>query len=313
MNQSFSEIMDSAIKRCEGMYIADISSKHCFNLIYPFTTENISGYINEFNLVNKSLLTVGSSGDQVINAILHGCKDITVVDINPYTRFYYYLKIAGILSLDIDEFLSFFRFKDYPNVFKDNKFVFNESTYNKLSHLLRLLDYESYLFWEELFCNFKRKDIRDNLFSRDEDRTYVITSCNPYLQSKVSYKEVKSKLKHITPTFIHGDLFKLNIYKKFDNIWLSNIASYLSADEIKTLIDKYAHSLGDKGNLLISYLYKTTKDSKYQEEWSPIYNLENIYRILKEYSPNLISFKGIDGLKFNSSKMKDSVLIYQKK
>ena len=39
-----------------------------FKLIYKFTTENISGYIKEFDFKNKSLLTVGSSGDQVINA-----------------------------------------------------------------------------------------------------------------------------------------------------------------------------------------------------------------------------------------------------
>lgn len=46
--------------------------------IYPFTTENIAGYINEFELKDKSLLTVGSSGDQVINAALYDCQDITL-------------------------------------------------------------------------------------------------------------------------------------------------------------------------------------------------------------------------------------------
>ena len=34
-----------------------------FKLIYKFTTENISGYIKEFDFKKKSLLTVGSSVD----------------------------------------------------------------------------------------------------------------------------------------------------------------------------------------------------------------------------------------------------------
>ena len=40
-----------------------------FYSIYPFTTENISGYIDCFDLDKHNLLTVGSSTDQVLNAI----------------------------------------------------------------------------------------------------------------------------------------------------------------------------------------------------------------------------------------------------
>ena len=57
------------------------------DLIYKFTTENISGYIKEFNLKNRSLLTVGSSGDQAINANFYGCNYVTVVDLNRYTKY----------------------------------------------------------------------------------------------------------------------------------------------------------------------------------------------------------------------------------
>ena len=104
--------------------------------IYPFTTENIAGYIDNFDLKDKSLLTVGSSGDQVLNAILKCCRDITVIDINPYTKFYYYLKVAGILNFNLNEFKSFFRYKEYPNVFVDNEKVFSLDLYQKLKDLL---------------------------------------------------------------------------------------------------------------------------------------------------------------------------------
>ena len=48
--------------------------------LYPFTTENIDGYLDLFDLKDKSLLTVGSSGDQVINALVMGCEDVTLYD-----------------------------------------------------------------------------------------------------------------------------------------------------------------------------------------------------------------------------------------
>ena len=76
-----------------------------FSKIYPFTTENIDGYMPYFKLKDRSLLTVGSSGDQVINAIFAGCKDITVIDICPFTKEYYELKKAALLSLSREEFM----------------------------------------------------------------------------------------------------------------------------------------------------------------------------------------------------------------
>lgn len=305
--------MDFAIKHCEGIYVDDGANKNNFYLIYPFTTENISGYINEFDLIDKSLLTVGSSGDQAINAILFGCKNITVLDINPYTKFYYYLKIASILCLNLEEFMSFFKYKDYPNVFKDNKNVFNKNSYNKLKSTLRLLDYESYLFWDELFNSFNHVDIRNNLFSQDEDRTNVIIGCNPYLQSEILYESLRNKLKNIIPTFLNDDLFKIDLKSKYDNIWLSNIGTYLSRDNIKLMTEKMSQLLNLEGNLLISYLYNTTIDTKYKEGWSIIYDLKKIFNYLSEYNPFLISFMGVDGIKFQDDNIKDSVLVYHKR
>ena len=42
--------------------------------------------ITNLNLKNKSVLTVGSSGDQALNAILSGAKDITIIDANIFTK-----------------------------------------------------------------------------------------------------------------------------------------------------------------------------------------------------------------------------------
>lgn len=315
MINNFNIILNCAIKQAENYHLDTEAAEKGFGRIYPFTTENISGYINLFNLKDKSLLTVGSSGDQAINAILNDCKDITILDINPYTKFYYFLKIACILELEIPELLHFLRYKDYPKVFKDNDDVFNIQTFNKIKPTLRLLNYESYLFLDELFQSYPLDEIRLNLFEQDEYNTKIITKCNPYLQSNLLYSETKEKIKNVEITFINGDIFKTELNQTYDNIWLSNIGTHISLHELKTIVDKITNYLNVNGKLLISYLYETTKDTKYQNNWQEIYNLEKTYDIFEEYNLELKTFTGITNFQANidSNWRNDSVLIYTKK
>ena len=136
--ENFEKLLCSASKKCEGYY-DEYCAKNLMNIfmnIYPFTTENIAGYIDNFDLKDKSLLTVGSSGDQALNAILKGCRDITVIDINPYTKYYYYLKAAGVLSFKEEEFLSFFRYIGYPKYYKQNRKAFSKKQYNYMKGVL---------------------------------------------------------------------------------------------------------------------------------------------------------------------------------
>ena len=109
-----------------------------YSRIYTFTTENINGYIKYFNLKNKSLLTVGLSGDQLLNAYYYGARDITLFDINPYAKYYVYLKVAAILSLTYDEFQSFFFKYGLDN--NSNRDVFSPNLFNKMKSILKELD-----------------------------------------------------------------------------------------------------------------------------------------------------------------------------
>ena len=313
MNKELEEALYTAKERCEDNIILDESSMNGFEEIYPFTTENIAGYIDYFDLQDKSLLTVGSSGDQIINAAFKGAKDITLLDINPYAKYYYYLKAAGILELNLTDFNEFFRYNDYPKVFKYNKKVFDKASYKKLKSTLKSLDNDSYLFWDELFDMYQPDHIRFSLFSNDEYGTSVLGKSNLYLKSENTYDETKTKLKELRPEFINEDIFKSNLTKNYDNIWLSNIACYLYQDKIKGMTDKFADKLAVDGKLLISYLYSIDMNTEYDDDWSPIYDLKNDLELLKEYSPIFHFFKGVNGIKHNDDDIKDSVLIYQKK
>ena len=157
--ESLENNLYKATSICDGKfrYISE------FSRIYPFTTENVSGYIDLFDFNNKSLLTVGSSGDQILNAFYNGARDITLYDINEYAKYYVYLKIAGILSLSYEEFQMFF-LKHYSSPFEDNKLMFSKELFEKIKDNLRLLDYESYLFFDELISLYDGKKIRSRLF-----------------------------------------------------------------------------------------------------------------------------------------------------
>ena len=288
-----------------------ISEFKTFFQPYPFTTENISGYIKLFDLKDKSLLTVGSSGDQAINAILRGCEDITVMDINPFAKYYFYLKKAAILSLNYKEFCEFFCYK-YYNGIKCNPQVFNLKSYNKLKEILRNLDEESFLFWDTLFTKCKGKNIRRTLFKCDEVGLRVLKKVDPYLKNRLLYNKTKSKIANINPKFIKGDIFKIKLHRTYDNIFLSNIGTYNTQQKLKDLIDVLSMNLNDEGKLLICYLYNTFKDTKYYNKWPEIYDLDKLYKLFAEYITDFKSFKGICDIMFSDRSVKDSVVVYQK-
>lgn len=307
MDNYFETILLESILKTEGYYINKL--RNGFSKLYPFTTENINGYINQFKLKNKSLLTIGSSADQLINAILSDCKDITLLDICPFTKFYFYLKASAIKTLEYNDFFKFFCYKDYPKFCKDNKETFNLESFNLLKPTLRLLDYESYLFWDELLTPYQGIDIRKELFSQDEYMVKNLQHINPYLTNQNQFYITKEKITKVTPTFIIDNIFDINLTRNYDNIWLSNLAAYHPLTETKNLIDKLLPHLNNNGKILLAYLYKTVNSTKYQEDWSEIYNLDKVLEIFKDNYLELISFEGIR----KNIDDKDSILLYKKK
>ena len=312
MNNYFENVLANAILKCEGVYVPDDKYRQGFSLIYPFTTENISGYINEFDLDNKSLLTVGSSGDQVINAAMANCTDQTVIDICPYTKYYFYLKKAMIMSLSLKDFMDFFCYKDYPKFCHDNKKVFDRDMFDEIKPLLRVLDYESYLFWDELFANYKGETVRKSLLSSDEDRSFVLQGMNTYMRDEDSFNEAKVKIRSINPKFICEDIFSVNLNRKYDNIFLSNIGLYCGIEKLHLLTQKLDEFLDDK--MILSYLYQTEEHTKYKKDWSEIYNLKKLRNVLGPYISSFHTFCGVRGILFEDEKYdRDSVLIYEKR
>jgi S-adenosylmethionine:diacylglycerol 3-amino-3-carboxypropyl transferase len=288
-----------------------------FSKLYPFTTENIQGYLKGINLKNKSMLTVGSSADQILNSILYDCKEITCADINPFVKYYFAFKKAAILSLDYKEFLNFFCYKDYPRFCVDNQKAFSIKTYYKVS---QHLDKKSRIFWDSLYLEFYGEEIRNKMFSHDEDRHFVLKQLNAYLNPE-SYNQLKNKIKSANVKFLTCDIKNLEEHtnEKFDYMFLSNISNYLESmyetehiKNYKTLVNKLSKNLNSGGEIMIGYLYETDKDTVYKMHWAPIYNLEKVFNTFGENNVNLKSFTGVNGYLSENEKIKDSAVFYKK-
>ncbi len=285
-----------------------------FSRIYSFTTENIAGYIDYFDLNNKKLLTIGSSGDQILNAFYNGARDITLFDINEYAKYYVYLKISAISSLSYQEFILFF-FRHNHHPFKKNKYMFSQEIFNKIKNNLRQFDYESYLFFDELFSLYSPDKIRDELFNDDEDRTVVIKGMNKYLQDEQSYNKIKAIIKEIHFEYQWGDIFEDNINGNFDNIFLSNLCSITSLENLKTLLQKLdKNNLNSKGSVLFGYLWNISFNSKnYQNNWKDIYKIPIVKEFFKDYISQYYPIIGPRDILRKEDTKSDLILVYRKK
>ena len=235
------------------------------------------------------------------------------MDICPYTKYYFYLKKAAIMTFDYEEFLVFFCYNDFPKFCRKNKLVFEKSKYEKLKSILRLLDFESFLFWDELFSLYASLTIRKELFDSDEDRSTVLKSMNMYMSDKIYFDKVKKSIRNVNPEFIIGDIFNTKIDGFYDNIWLSNIGKYYEVEEFKILIDKMVNNLNENGKILICYLYNTTINNRYEKGWANIYNLSKVYSLLGNYITLMESFCGVKGIMYeDEERAKDSILVYKK-
>ena len=307
MKNDLNEAYLTAIKFCEKK---GISSR--FAQLYPFTTENIMGYIDEFYLKGKSLLTIGSSCDQAINALMVGCEDVTILDICPFTKFYFYLKKAGLLEFSYEEFQNYFCYKDFPKTFQDNQDVLNRDLFYKLRVTLKSLDYASYDFWNDLYrCN-KPISIRERIFSFDEEKICVLKQMNLYLKDEANFSECKKKIEYFDPKIVNNDIFEVEFNRKFDNIWLSNLAQYLSNERFKKIFERMIENLNENGKLLMCYLYQTQNNTKYCSDWAPVYNLKETYNFFEDYLIELQSFIGVHGILHDMENSKDSILVYKK-
>lgn len=221
------------------------------NKAYAISNEDLSGAFKGINLAGKKTAVVGSSGDQALNAILNGCKDITVIDGNNYAEAFIEYKLAFIKTYDYKEFCKKFIVHDF----------FSWQVYAKISHHLSP---KAKLFWDSIMLEqsdeynstFHPQKIKDNMMiidHRDRHSEFYYSE-EAYLKLQQILNSNTVKFKYIVAEFLN---FPTALKEKYDFIYLSNIFDYYYKEQkdkfYNTVLKLYKNKLNGGGKIVVNY------------------------------------------------------------
>lgn len=268
-----------------------------FNSIYPFTSENIAGYMKDLDLTGKKVITVTGSTDHILNAILQGATEITTFDINPLTKPYMDLKISALKNLSYEDFIKLFLFESNMNL-----------DYSIISSLD--MSDESKMFWLEQLSKFNNNGIElrnSSLFNTKYFNPNSKLLQNLYLE-RSKYNLLKQQIKDANITFINASLKDLRVDEHFDYMFLSNISDYLSlmysCDTLKKYRDLLIEFQKRIDIIYFAYLYDIGNSNPRTE----IDNLNKVKEIFSNFQQ--VEFKS--ALEGSSQDKKDGVLILKR-
>ncbi len=212
--------------------------------IYIKSNERINDYINY--LKNKrDVLSVIASGDQIINMILNGSKNIDAFDISVFPKYYLRLKLGALKCLTREQYLDFFYRLD-----KDDE-EYDDMYYDLIRYNL---DSNTKEFWTSLIDFYDWKEITSSpLFSSEEIDVSDVIIQNEYLEND-KYSKLKNMIDNVNINTFNGNIFDLDFKDKYDLIYLSNIIYYNNIKKYKELMDSY--KLNPNG-IILSYLYNS--------------------------------------------------------
>lgn len=240
-----------------------------YNKIFRFATEDICSYMTAIPKID-TYLTVCGSGDQVINGILLGAKEIDTFDINYFAKYGLLLKIAAIKTLTKEEFIQAYQLGFNLNDIYKMLQVLPDDEVKMLVNILKMYG-----------IKYLNRIFLDNKVPKE-----LFIKINNYLQDN-NYDQLKSMLDNVTINFIEADFYHILDYicgKRYDFINLSNIYEYINYDsgatkekaqEYYQYIEYLMNShLNGEGSLLLVYMYKWSKHEK--ERFLKLYNQEKI-------------------------------------
>lgn len=297
-----------------------------YSKVYPFTTENISAYYKKFNLKDKSILTVCSSGDHLFNAMLYEPKCIDCFDINTYANYYMLLKKAMIEKLSYEDFMKCFNGFGEANWWTSRDFI------NIFESINDKIDNKAITFWNTIYDYLRSKhDLDNDLFF---DRFFVwsgtyqcrtLSLFNDYL-AKDKFELLKEKINNYELNFIRSNVVDLpnTITKKYDYILLSNISGYLRRIYHGNYLEHYKNFimhelsglLNPNGIIALAYIYYFYGEELYRGDNLEECNLMNVYSIRERAYGNvfekIIFTDTVKKLRRFSKRDKSGVLLYKK-
>lgn len=240
-------------------------------LCYITSNEHLDSYMRHMKLKDSTVATVGSSGDQALNALYYGSKDVTLIDGNPYTRAFVEYKIAMIKN---------FSYREFWNILynQNTSRLFSWKTYSKISHDL---SQPVRNFWDRIML--EQSAGKDSIYNPDQlVPAYIYYRiCHDYAEkSSTFYKNsfAYKKLQNIllkgdyNLTFINSDVFDFDnkLDDKYDNILLSNIMTYCNYNKYSKFLSRLSDlKLNPNGEIQYNYKYGIANHKLFCLETSP--------------------------------------------
>lgn len=240
---------------CDDKSASSITEFYKYGKVYAWTNEKMSLY-PETNLIGKKVLTITSSGDHALDAILKGATDIDCIDINIFCKYYSALKIAMIKKYDYNEFFDNMLLFLTGEITKEKFKILND-----ISIYLTPLEIE---FWDT-YIKLNKGFSSNKFFSLG-----FLNGKNSSYHLKDKYIELKDKIEGAHIKYYDGDLVNVNCIlndNKYDYIYLSNIIDRIhtinEGDDRCTLIKNMLNYLNKKGiiyNYFFLDLYSTNEN-----------------------------------------------------
>ena len=198
------------------------------NKIITITNEKLA-LCYERNLCDKKILSVTSSGDQILHSVLAGATNITGFDINRFCKYYSALKIAMVKRYNYSEFRE--KIKDLIIAISSAKFsdrsrsvfiqIFNEV-------FIYLTD-DEINFWSSYF-EFKNEDKCISSIGTLELDIFD----NAYSYHK-NYYMIKDNLRNCMINYLDKDIISVIDGVTYDYINISNILDYAGDKKVEIL------------------------------------------------------------------------------
>ncbi len=243
--------------------------------VFLFSNENVAGYLDNFDINGKTVLTVGASGDHAFECFARGAKHVDTFDINYRQKPIIELKNHMIKNIPYEQFLDFFFCKES---FFDIKII--EPIMSQFSLSLHM--------FLDLYYSMGKSGKK--LFAYDGNLDFMAHYDNKFYSNEERYCLLGNKLpKNIS--FSHMDITGISttFERKYDLIMLSNIFDFQHSDitdSYQALECFYDGTLGalaqnnlkpQNGTIILQYMWgnKASTRSEMWDAWQKFASKKN--------------------------------------
>ena len=209
--------------------------------VYPFTNENLLELFKQLDVEGKSVAAAGSSGDQLLAALLFGAQKVTLIDGNLYSKHFIDYKFAAIKNLPYEEFKKYF---------VDDNNYFDIEIFKKVSHDL---DQDSLAFWGTIYSHIDdAREIRYRIANFNNQRPKT-----DFLYNEEVYTILQELLKkrdfEIDFQIAEFNDFPEVLTETYDAILLSNIFQYVNKQDYVNVVVALQDKLNPGGKMQLNY------------------------------------------------------------